>query len=168
MRGCNLAFSEDLRSKSFVSVLATAAGRCGGSRGWVWDCTFTHHRTRRLVALGDGNNHSIYREKAAASKLPASLSQSKHISQLPEMPEGQTHSEPVHLLHTTRCEHGPRTPQSPTATLSYLVVCPALEPCRHEGCTGSFSFLFQALSHGPHVPCELDHIFSLASLLPCY
>jgi hypothetical protein len=59
-------------------------------------------------------------------------------------------------------------PQSPTATLSFLVVCPALEPCWHEGCTGSFSFLSQALSHGPHVPCGLDHIFSLASLLPCY
>jgi hypothetical protein len=59
-------------------------------------------------------------------------------------------------------------PQSPTATLSFLVVCPAVEPCWHEGCTGSFPFLSQALSHGPHVPCGLDHIFSLASSLPCY
>jgi hypothetical protein len=102
-RSCR-AFSGNLRSKSDV-LAPWHYGR--GSVRWVTWLGLGLGLHFHTYSLHFVNNHFIHREKAAASKLPVSLSQSKHISQLPEMSEGQTHSEPVHLLHTTRCEHGP-------------------------------------------------------------
>jgi len=90
-----------------------------------------HHRTV--------NNHFIHGGKTAASKLPVSLSQSKHISQLPEM----NIPEPVHLPHTTRCERGPRTseiPADPHRHSKFPCRLPSFIDTADECCTVSSSF----------------------------